>query len=630
MKTKNLLKKAFLLLALIGGASSASAADEVIFSLTNVDVASNVNVASKATYNIVNGTDATIVGGSASVYNGKGSATDMLTTSKQVTISGSGASYFHVSLSGGKTIDVGDVIAFGSNSGTGYIAKTSTKPGSTITITSDGYTVPLGSELVGQTEVYFWKPGSGEVKAFTEFTITRPAPSTDPAISVSPTSVSIKAVESGVEVTQNVTVTGSNLTGSTLTATLSPAVTGLSVTLGSNTITDGAISTTATLHYTQTENASGSTTLTLSDGTTSENVGVNYRALVAPSELEAISSTGITEFDLSKVGTEGLGTVTPDDYVVLIDAGSEVSFAENLAVKGVGSLNVTWRNDAVQAGSFKFKTTVPGTVTLKFSDTGGTAGGSRAPRYANVNGTRSDVSSNGSSGGGAQVTCSPIAVSAGEVIIKGEQYNSEGDNYTDNQIRVFTITFTPTVSKTITSAGWATLYSDKALDFSSSIANLTKAYIVTGATGSTLNLEEITGTIPANTGILLEGEGAVNIPVVASSSTDVSANKLVGVTSDTPMKQNTIYVLMNEGGNVGFYKNGNETDFTVGANTAYLPANFAILARSAYFFGGNITAVDNVEAAAEAKAKEGKFIENGKLVIVKNGQKFNAAGAKLY
>jgi hypothetical protein len=45
--------------------------------------------------------------------------------------------------------------------------------------------------------------------------------------------------------------------------------------------------------------------------------------------------------------------------------------------------------------------------------------------------------------------------------------------------------------------------------------------------------------------------------------------------------------------------------------------------------GDKVTGVENVEAAP-AEAKEGKFIKNGKLVIVKNGQKFNAAGAKLY
>ena len=62
----------------------------------------------------------------------------------------------------------------------------------------------------------------------------------------------------------------------------------------------------------------------------------------------------------------------------------------------------------------------------------------------------------------------------------------------------------------------------------------------------------------------------------------------------------------------------------------YLNANTSNGARSIRIVFGDITGVANVEAAAEAKAKEGKFIENGKLVIVKNGVKYNAAGAKLY
>ena len=45
--------------------------------------------------------------------------------------------------------------------------------------------------------------------------------------------------------------------------------------------------------------------------------------------------------------------------------------------------------------------------------------------------------------------------------------------------------------------------------------------------------------------------------------------------------------------------------------------------------GDKVTGVENVEAAP-VEAKEGKFVENGKLVIVKNGVKYNAAGAKLY
>ena len=191
---------------------------------------------------------------------------------------------------------------------------------------------------------------------------------------------------------------------------------------------------------------------------------------------------------------------------------------------------------------------------------------------------------------------------------------------------VYSITaYSSTVSKTITDAGWATLCSDKALDFSE-VSGL-KAYIITGTeSGSTLALTQVT-SVPANTGILLQGPAAeYAIPVVASAD-PVSGNKLVGVTSDTPIEANAGYVLMDETAGVGFYQNNKA--FTVGANTAYLPADFASEARSAYFLEG-VTAVEAVEAAAEAKAKEGKFIENGKLVIVKNGQKFNAAGAKLY
>ena len=185
------------------------------------------------------------------------------------------------------------------------------------------------------------------------------------------------------------------------------------------------------------------------------------------------------------------------------------------------------------------------------------------------------------------------------------------------------VVYPPTsVSKEVSTAGWATYCSPYALDLEHA----------TGSTGSTLNLTSVKGgTVAANTGILIEGsEGTVTIPVAASGTDYSATNKLVGVTTETSGVAAGIYVLMGTP-SVGFYETTNP--FTVGANTAYLPADFAGgAARSAYFFGGNITAVENVEAAAEAKAKakDGKFIENGKLVIVKNGQKFNAAGAKLY
>ena len=612
MKTKNLLKKAFLLLALVGGANSAwaSTVDDLATISSDYTFIGQTTVGGALTSGALYDNNKIISLGGSGYATNKGNTTidgnsyyncHQVKSNRQIAFKVSGACTLTLygESNSGRKWQVGSTSA-----GTEY--GTSTESISEYSITSAGVVY-----INCDNQLYL-----------AGFKVTFPS-GDDPIITATPASVNIKATESGVEVTEDIAVTGANLDGSTLTATLSPAVTGLSVSLGSNTITDGAISTTATLHYTQTANASGSTTLTLSDGTTSKNVTVNYKSQVVATELAAVSSSEPTSLDLSKVGT-GLETIAVEDgYVVLTDAGSEVSFADNLAVAAIAGVGVTWRSDAIQGPLFKFKTTVPGYVTVKFSDVG--SSGTRANRYANVNGTRSDVYSTTSASGGVK-TCSPIAVSAGEVIIKG-QVQGDGDTYTDNQIRIFTISFTPTVSKTITDAGWATFCSDKALDLEHA-TGLTDAYIVTGASGNILNTTSVKGgTIPENTGILIEApEGTVTIPVVASSSTDVSGNKLVGVTTETPGVAAGIYVLMGTP-KVGFYETTKA--FTVGANTAYLPANFTSLARSAFFFGGDITAVDNVEAAAEAKAKEGKFIENGKLVIVKNGVKYNAAGAQV-
>ena len=178
-----------------------------------------------------------------------------------------------------------------------------------------------------------------------------------------------------------------------------------------------------------------------------------------------------------------------------------------------------------------------------------------------------------------------------------------------------------TVSKTITAAGWATYCSPYALDFTGAIPNLTQAY--------TLTLTPITTTIPANTGILLEGSGEVAIPVVASSDTNVSANKLVGTVASTTLTAEQGYVLTYENSVAGFRKNNN--DFTLGANTACLPVDFAG-ARTFDFFNlegeaTGINAVETIKQNAEgvynlagqrvAQPTRGLYIMNGKKYVVK-------------
>jgi hypothetical protein len=446
---------------------------------------------------------------------------------------------------------------------------------------------------------------------------------TSPTIGA-PSTATIKATKSGIEAKEDIAVSGANLTGSTLTATLSPAVEGLSVTLASNTITAGGISTTATLHYTQTVNASGSTTLTLSDGTTSRDVTVNYKSVVIPTELKALTSA--TTFDLSKVGTTGLDVVTPDYYVVLADAGSEVDFADQLAVKGVGTLNVTWRSDAVQAGYFMFKTAVPGTVTVKFTDTG--SGDGRPNRYANVNGIRSDVYTTSSS---TTVKCSEIAVSAGDVIVKGEQYNSGDDNYTDNQIRVFEIVFTPLAAgNDVVEVGqyeWATRVAANDLDFTGSDV---KAYIVTGHTGNAITLTQV-NKVAAGTPVLLNAaKGSYVIPASFAGDADATTgNLLVAGAAISVEAGKTKYVLANDGGTATFMKV--VSDVTVPATKAYLEFNEEISAPALSLNFEDVTGIADVRSKMEdvrgdffdlqgrkvAQPTKGLYIVNGKKVVIK-------------
>lgn len=174
------------------------------------------------------------------------------------------------------------------------------------------------------------------------------------------------------------------------------------------------------------------------------------------------------------------------------------------------------------------------------------------------------------------------------------------------------------VSKTISSAGWATFCSPYALDLKNA-EGLVDAYIVTGGKNGVLQKTSVkNGTVPANTGLLLKGtQGTATIPVAASSSTDVTSNILVGVTEETKIDANTGWVLMNDATNgLGFYKNNN--DFTVGANTAYiliskLPELATGGARASYLLFDDMTGISQV-AGSEVKTSGAVYNLNGQRV----------------
>ena len=190
-----------------------------------------------------------------------------------------------------------------------------------------------------------------------------------------------------------------------------------------------------------------------------------------------------------------------------------------------------------------------------------------------------------------------------------------------------TTTNIETVSKAISDAKWATFCSDKSLDFTG-VDGLT-AYVVTGGAEGILSKTSV-GDIPSNTGVLLSGNATTyNIPVVAASMANVSANKFVGVTTNTEIAANAGYVLM-ASPSLGFYQNSNA--FTVGANTAYLPADFDGTGAARFFsFDNEATGINSLTPALSEgegavfnlrgqrvnQPAKGLYIVNGRKVLVK-------------
>ena len=183
------------------------------------------------------------------------------------------------------------------------------------------------------------------------------------------------------------------------------------------------------------------------------------------------------------------------------------------------------------------------------------------------------------------------------------------------------------VTATIGSTGWATYCTGAPLDFTS-VTGL-KAYIVTGNSGSAITTTQMTGTVPANTPLLLEGTTTA-IPVAASSSTDVSANKLKAGTGAAVSAEGgkTKYVLSADG-STAVFKKINATAATVAAGKAYLEFSGDVPAPMLSMGGETtgINAIDNGQLTIDnyynlagqrvAQPTKGLYIVNGRKVIIK-------------
>ena len=187
-------------------------------------------------------------------------------------------------------------------------------------------------------------------------------------------------------------------------------------------------------------------------------------------------------------------------------------------------------------------------------------------------------------------------------------------------------------SVTIDDAGWATLYTPYALDFSE-VAGLT-AYTAT-LSDNTITLTEV-DNVPANTGVVLKGAAAdYEIPVALSSETakgDLKGSATAALTYSATATKDYYVLALNDDYEVQFTK---LISGSIAAGKAYLEvpkpaANEATARTLEVVIAGETTGITEVEKAnAEsgavynlagqrvAQPANGLYIVNGKKVIVK-------------
>ncbi len=189
----------------------------------------------------------------------------------------------------------------------------------------------------------------------------------------------------------------------------------------------------------------------------------------------------------------------------------------------------------------------------------------------------------------------------------------------------WTVESADNITVTISDAGYATLYVPFAVEIPSGV----KAYTAT-TNGTDLTLSEITGTIPAGTAVILEGnEDDYTFAIDATNTDEAITSNLVGnyLASTAPVDS---YVLQKQGEVVGFYKVAGAAK-DIKANRAYLavPSGSEV---KAFVLGDTATGINSIDNGQltmgnEAifnlagqrveKAQRGIYIKNGKKVVVK-------------
>ena len=339
-----------------------------------------------------------------------------------------------------------------------------------------------------------------------------------------------------------------------------------------------------------------------------------------PVDPEAVAGTTVTwDFTSSSVGTvtantsNTLSSTSGTSMNITYIAGSSCSRDNTDGLKAGGKTSVSSSNWTDRY--FVLQIAKSGTLSI--------TSGSNYGEYKIYKGASSTFSS--------ATSVTTITTTSGGTASANISYDSSNPyifiGFTDAKKYTKNISWTPvtddiTLTTSANMAGWRAFY-DASNGYT--LDENTTAYVATDVNDGVVKMKPIS-EVPAGTPVILKTTSSddsykMTLTKASLEPYEDDDNLLTWTTSAVSNKYRLGYGA--EG--VGFYPYSGTP--SSGAVILNVSSNQARSLR--IVFGGEITDINEVKTEVKA-AKDGKFIENGKLVIVKNGKKFNAAGAKLY
>ena len=419
-------------------------------------------------------------------------------------------------------------------------------------------------------------------------------------------------------------LTGNNLVGESVSIDLESAVEGLSINPTTIDIIEGAVSQEVKVTY-QSDVEVASTTVNLiitATGVDNIVIPVTYSSTAGVTEITDV--TEATTWDWSNTGLDETA-VSPNQNAVVVLANVD-GWSENFnaaALAGQAQYFYYGSNNCFQGSILKFHTTVPGTVTVEYSNTGNRTDEAANYRYLYINDVKADQT--GSISASSKNTVEDYPVAAGDVVLKGIQ----GED-TQNMLRIYKVVFTPGATITATKE-YSTFCSAYDLDFTE--VDGLEAYVVSAIGESSATITKV-NKVPARTGLILKKTADVGTATtfnvsIASSTDDMGTNYMVGVTEATDISSISNAYILSDG---KFYKSNGGI---LAAGKAYLVAEAWVTSDAPSFSlnvddegttgirsidNGQLT-IDNVyydlSGRRVAQPSKGVYIVNGKKVVIK-------------